>query len=466
MGDSPDVPAILNQNPFGVTGMQNQMNQDFVQYLNNLYNSNAVMNQAGSQYQQTTPYGQLQYKQTGIGPGGVPLYTSSQQFSPQQQALLDTYWGNQAHLGQLPGRYSDLAEANMNAAGTNLATFMNMIPNALGTSNQAAVNLQPSYGLVGQATGMIPGAANRLNTAADTLGGAALASGEGPDLWPMIQQTLSGVPDQLGFYKGKDADKTIGSATTGNTEKLVGQMTEYYEPFFNQQTDRLDNQLRNQGFAPGTPGFDNAMGNNLKAQNAEVGKAIAQFEPIAYQQAYQNFMTPLALGTGMANIGGTEGGIAQNLAAALGTRVGAMTGVGQAQAGLGKSEADIASQLSAMGMNSAQISGILNQIAQGQGSMAAQGGQMISTQNGLSDILNRAVVSMMGLTQPTYPQFNSPAPALNIQNANGSPANLLGAVGQSQNAQLQAFNTENQQNSNFLSGLFGIGSKALPLLFG
>lgn len=55
--------------------------------------------QAASNYNQSNYYGGLQYKQTGTGPGGVPLYTAVTNYSPNQKALADIYTGGQGIAG-------------------------------------------------------------------------------------------------------------------------------------------------------------------------------------------------------------------------------------------------------------------------------------------------------------------------------------------------------------------------------
>lgn len=60
------------------------------------YNAGA---QAGSQYNQTDPYGSLSYAQTGVGPNGVPTYTASTSYSPVQQGLYNSLTGTQTEAG-------------------------------------------------------------------------------------------------------------------------------------------------------------------------------------------------------------------------------------------------------------------------------------------------------------------------------------------------------------------------------
>lgn len=74
----------------------------------------ATENQAGSNYNQYDPYGSLTYMQSGTGPGGVPIYSSSVQLSPAQQQLLDTLQGTQAGAGVSASNL--LSEAGYGAA--------------------------------------------------------------------------------------------------------------------------------------------------------------------------------------------------------------------------------------------------------------------------------------------------------------------------------------------------------------
>jgi hypothetical protein len=59
----------------------------------------AQENQAGSNYNQYDPYGSLTYSQTGTGPGGTPIYSSSVNLSPTQQNLLNLLQGTQTTAG-------------------------------------------------------------------------------------------------------------------------------------------------------------------------------------------------------------------------------------------------------------------------------------------------------------------------------------------------------------------------------
>ncbi|SRR5579871_3220592 len=76
MGSAPSPPPV--DDPAGVAAGQ---------FASNLAAGESA--QAGSQVNQIGPTGSLTYYQTGVGPNGVPTYTSVQQLTPQQQQLLN-----------------------------------------------------------------------------------------------------------------------------------------------------------------------------------------------------------------------------------------------------------------------------------------------------------------------------------------------------------------------------------------
>src|ERR1700685_1141271 len=73
-----------------------------------------VQNQAGSNYNQSDPYGSLNYSQTGTGPNGTPIYSSNVNLSPTQQNLLNLLQGSQTTAGGQSG--SLLTGANYGAS--------------------------------------------------------------------------------------------------------------------------------------------------------------------------------------------------------------------------------------------------------------------------------------------------------------------------------------------------------------
>lgn len=102
-----------------------------------------------------------------------------------------------------------------------------------------------------------------------------------------------------------------------NTNSIVNQnlqnYTNYLSPFFTQQTNQLDNQLRNQGLVPGTQAYNNAMNNLSQSQNQTVSGYLAQMEPQAYNQAVSTYELPLNIASSLAQLGAPSGYGSQNV---------------------------------------------------------------------------------------------------------------------------------------------------------
>ena len=73
-------------------------------------------------------------------------------------------------------------------------------------------------------------------------------------------------------------DKTIADAT-------YGQATRYLDPQQQQQRQQLEARLAEQGFTPGTPGYDQAMQNFMDTNNRAYGQARDSAITSGYQQA-------------------------------------------------------------------------------------------------------------------------------------------------------------------------------------
>jgi len=135
-------------------------------------------------------------------------------------------------------------------------------------------------------------------------------------LTPAQQQlltTLQGTQQTAGTQAGQilsganygsvDPGTAIGNATSGLVGGAMQKEIEYLNPYFKQQTDQLDTQLRNQGFAPGQPAYDNAMRAVQNNQGNTVTGFEAQIEPQMYQQAYQTYGLPASLAGTLAGLG-------------------------------------------------------------------------------------------------------------------------------------------------------------------
>jgi hypothetical protein len=170
--------------------------------------------QAGSNYNQYDPYGSLTYQQTGTGPGGTPIYSSSTNLSPTQQNLLNLLQGTKTTAG-------------------------------------------------GSASNLLSGA----------------------------------------NYGAAQPSDVIGNMTSGITGQRMASYLSASDPFFKTQTEQLDTQLRNQGLAPGSPAYDNAMRSNTTNQGYAVEGAAANFQPQAFNQATQLYGLPADMATKLASFG-------------------------------------------------------------------------------------------------------------------------------------------------------------------
>src|SRR4051812_3171131 len=68
-------------------------------------------------------------------------------------------------------------------------------------------------------------------------------------------------------YGARPAGDVIGSGTSGNVQDAMQHQISYLDPYFQTQRDQMDTKLKNQGFAPGEKGYDNAMRGVMNSQN-------------------------------------------------------------------------------------------------------------------------------------------------------------------------------------------------------
>jgi hypothetical protein len=104
----------------------------------------------------------------------------------------------------------------------------------------------------------------------------------------------------------------IGDATSGLTQQAMGKEVSYLNPYFTQQHDQLDTQLRNQGFAPGQPGYDNAMRALQNNQGNTVTGFEASIEPKMFQQAATTYQMPAQMAESLGQFGSPTAPTFQN----------------------------------------------------------------------------------------------------------------------------------------------------------
>ncbi len=137
-----------------------------------------------------------------------------------------------------------------------------------------------------------------------------------------LLNTLQGTQQTAGTQAGKilsganygsvDPGTAIGNATSGLVGGAMDKEIAYLNPYFKQQTDQLDTQLRNQGFAPGQPGYDNAMRAVQNNQGNTVTGFEAQIEPQMYSQAVNTYGLPMQMAGTLAGLGAPSNPTFQN----------------------------------------------------------------------------------------------------------------------------------------------------------
>lgn len=91
------------------------------------------------------------------------------------------------------------------------------------------------------------------------------------------------------YSEAPDFSETAGTQTRINMERNLG----YLNPFFTQQTDQLDNQLRNQGLMPGTEAYKRATRSLQDNQNQSVMKFLNDTQSQSFDQAQKQYNQPI-----------------------------------------------------------------------------------------------------------------------------------------------------------------------------
>jgi len=113
-------------------------------------------------------------------------------------------------------------------------------------------------------------------------------------------------------YGSTSPSDVIGNATSGLVKEAMDKQVSYLSPYFTQQKDQLDTQLRNQGFAPGQPGYDNAMRGLLNSQGNTVTGFESQIEPQMFQQAAATYQMPAQMAMSLGQFGSPTAPTFQN----------------------------------------------------------------------------------------------------------------------------------------------------------
>lgn len=412
LGDTPQAPVASN--PVQVSAQQGELNQN-ASVQNQLNNTGAaVASQQGSLQNYYDPYGSRTYSQTGVGAGGVPIYSTSLNLAPEQQALLDQLNVNKAGMGSAAGG------------------FLGAATNNYGGADQSFANANNSFA---DASKMFASATPNFDRAVDSFGNATTNYNRGTNAFNTGMGTYDKGAKWIDDYINKDAFGTIGDMSGGWTKQMMDKELGFLQPFQQTERDQLDTKLRNQGLFPGQPGYDNALRQMDTTHSLAVQDFLAKTMPQNQQMAQSIFKMPLDAIDRYANYGAGYGNM------------------GQGYGSLAMGQGQLGSQYANVGAQEGQLGAQQGNMAAQQSNMGSQQGQLGNAQATLAPAYAAAGA----------PQITSPPPAvpLNIQGSSTSPANYQGAVNSANTQAQQQYQAELAQQQAMMSGLFGVGAAGL-----
>lgn len=162
----------------------------------------------------------------------------------------------------------------------------------------------PSPPPVPQASQIIPQAANvnlqtaqqqaALNNVSQSGWGGGIQYNKGPDGTYSLKQSLNPqVQNTVESNLGKFNNQSGPLDPSGAVQEAIQMQERAMDPYFRQQEQLQDSQLKNQGFVPQDEAFQMAQRQLRDQQGALIQNDVAQFEPLAYQQSMQNYLNPL-----------------------------------------------------------------------------------------------------------------------------------------------------------------------------
>jgi len=367
----------------------------------------ARANIAANRVNQYTPYGNLVYSMQGEDKYGNPMWSATQSFSPDQQALYDYDVAASKGLGQL--------------SQTGLNYVQNMMANPFSTGSLPALqsNLQqaqmerisggPQLGQLGSAE-------------------AQMRAGQGPNLQTSLGQN-------------------VGMAGWDRASNLLMQRL---APQMQVQQEQLDQKLASQGIPIGSEAYNRAKTQLGMQQNDLMNQAQLQAQGIqqnlfGQELAAGQFGNQAMLGQNqaqLANLGFTNQAMQQDFAnrmAGLGFNNQQMQQMYANQTAQQQANNAIAQQQFANQLTGANLANQARQ--QGFGELAYQRNEPLNTLN--------AVRSGAQVQGPSF--VNAP------QQAVTAGPDYLGATQAGYNAQLANFNAQQAAQANLNSGLMGLG---------
>jgi hypothetical protein len=357
----------------------------------------AGYNAALNRYNVSTPYGSLDWTQSGTDPAtGAPMYSQKVNLTPASQATLTQDQNNALGLATTQGQMLGNASAGM-------ASPIDV--NGISSVQRGVSDYGPGY--VSNVADQGPGYAGSVT------GGPGYAG-------PVAQGNLTGLANQA-------------------TNAAYGSSMALLQPQMDIDRKAAQTDLANRGIPMGSEGYNNQMGTLDRSQDFTRTQAAnnatltgMQYDNQLFNQGAQNANFQNTAQQGMFSQGMANAGL-QNTAQA-----------GMFSQGLNNANLQ----------NNAQQSGFNQALAQGNYANSAQA-QAMQQYLGLRQEPLNEYNAMMNGTQVQTPQFQ----ATPVTNANAP--NYAGAVAQNYQGQLNAYNAQTGGNNSFLSGLMGIGGAAL-----
>lgn len=153
-----------------------------------------------------------------------------------------------------------------------------------------------------------------------------MQSGTSPDGTPLYTSTVNLSPEnqrllqtlqgtqatagQQGFnllqganYGASQPGDVIGNSTSGLVKDAMAKQVAYLQPTMDYDIDRMDTRLRNQGFAPGQPGYDQAMDGLRLNQGKQIQGFLSNIEPQMFDQSVRSYMLPAQLSGSLSGFG-------------------------------------------------------------------------------------------------------------------------------------------------------------------
>jgi hypothetical protein len=131
--------------------------------------------------------------------------------------------------------------------------------------------------------------------------------------------TYTGTQGQAGNIASNLLSNTAGMYSqpfNGNnqavTDKLNQWSSQYLQPIFNQQQSNTDAQLRSQGLTPGSEAYNNAENLLARNQGDVTNQYLQQNQQQGFNQALQEYQTPLQTASGLFGMSAPQGPTQQN----------------------------------------------------------------------------------------------------------------------------------------------------------